>query len=274
MEGTMKTRVGTWTRIGLVVLGVVAVPGLAVWGQAFPGPFVNLTAGGLAPLPPAPPQGAWGEVIYANQRWIVVQNSDGQQFPIAADSIDQFLVRWPITLNALTPASWVEVTGDDLGSMSIRTTHIDVYEGTDKTLVEPTYKSLLPFNREVTTIDPTYQRMMNTFDIASQIRLYGWAYPIQPGGNGIPGQLYAVGNVLQADPLRIGVPGDNFVSIFPADGGNMTMSQVTRGTPSFAQSGDSVFLTTLDRNAKTLVLSQLVLYKKIPFREFSPPVAP
>src|SRR3979490_2489785 len=81
--GTMKIRVGTWTRIGLVLLGVVAVPGLAALGQAFPGPLVNLTAGGLVPLPPPPPPGAWGEVIFANERWIVVQNSEGQQFPIA-----------------------------------------------------------------------------------------------------------------------------------------------------------------------------------------------
>ena len=267
----MKTRVGTWTRIGLVLLGVATVvPGQVVWGQAFPGPYVNLTAGGLVPLPPTPPRGAWGEVIFANEKWVVVQNSEGQQFPIAADSINQFLVRWPTALNALTRQSWVEVTGDDIGSMSLRTTHVDVYEGTDRSLVEPTYKSLLPFNRVVTTIDPTYQRMMNTFDIASQNTLYGWAYPIDPGGaNGIPGQLYAVGNVLQINPLRIGVPGDNFVSIFPAPGGNMSISQVTRGTPTFAQSGDSVFLTTVDRNAKTLILSQMVLYKKIPYKDFA-----
>jgi len=265
------TRVGTWTRIGLVLLGCLAVPGQVVWGQAFPGPFVNLTAGGLTPLPPTPPRGAWGEVIFANERWIVVQNSEGQQFPISADSIDQFPVRWPIAPNALTPASWIEVTGDDIGSMRIQSAHIDVYEGTDRALVQPTYRSLLPFNRAVTTIDPTYNRMMNGFDIAGQNTLYGWAYPIDPGENGIPGQLYAVGNVVQLNPfLQIGVPGDNRISILPAPGGNMSMSQVTRGTPTFAQSGDSVFLTTADRNAKTLVLSQLVLYKKIPIREFSP----
>jgi len=266
----MRSRLGTWTRIGLVLLGVAAVPSLVAWGQAFPGPLNNLTAGGLAPLPPPPPRGAWGEVIMANERWIVVQNNEGQQFPIAADSINQFLVRWPITLADLTPQSWIEATGDDIGSMSIRTAHIDVYEGTDRALVEPTYKSLLPFNRVVTTIDPTFQRMMNAWDVAGQNTLYGWAYPINPGTNGIPGQLYAVGNALQTNPLRIGVPGENVVSIFPQLGGNFSMSQVTRGTTSFAANGDSVFLTTVDRNAKSLVLSQLVLYKKIPLKDYAP----
>src|SRR4051812_12826321 len=125
----MKIRVGSWAGIGLVLLGVAAVPRLPVWGQAFPGPFVNLTAGGLVPLPPPPPRGAWGEVIFANERWIVVQNNQGQQFPVSADSINQFLVRWPSTLNALTHQSWVEATGTDAGSMTVRTSHVDVYEG-------------------------------------------------------------------------------------------------------------------------------------------------
>src|SRR6516162_9994910 len=38
-------------------------------------------------LPQLPPQGAWGEVINATPRWIVIQNHSGQQFPIALDDI-------------------------------------------------------------------------------------------------------------------------------------------------------------------------------------------
>src|SRR3954451_1041348 len=104
----MKIRWGAGILFGVVLLGVAAVPGLPVWGQAFPGPEVNLTAGGLVPLPPPPPRGAWGEVIMANERWIVVQNHEGQQFPIAAESINQFLVRWPTNFESLTNQSWVE----------------------------------------------------------------------------------------------------------------------------------------------------------------------
>src|SRR5215218_3959773 len=255
----MKIRVGTWAGIGLVLLGVVAVPWLPVpvWGQAYPGPLVNLTAGGLVPLPPRPPQGAWGEVIMANERWLVVQNNQGQQFPIAAETIQQFLVRWPTTLSALTNQSWIEATGTDAGSMTVRTAHIDVYEGADRSLVQPTYRSVLDFNRVVTTIDPSFQRMMNAFDVAGQNTLYGWAYPINPGEDGIPGQFYVVGNALQVNPVRVGVPGNNVVTILPEGGDNLSVSQVTRGTPSLAQNGDYVFLTPVDRNAKSLVLSQL-----------------
>jgi|GEM_PF-2228598 len=269
----MGSRLGSWARVGLLLAGIVASGAQASWGQAFPGPEVNLSAGGLTPLPPAPPRGAWGEVIFANERWIVIQNMEGQQFPVSVDSIDQFLVRWPMAFGDLSPQSLVEVTGDDIGSMSMRAAHVDVYEGGDRTLVTPDYRSVLPFGRPVTTIDPTYQRMMNTFDIAAQNTLYGWAYPISPGTNGIPGRFYAVGNALRVNPLRIGVPGDNVVTIFPAPGGELTISQVTRGSSLFAQSGDSVFLTPVERNAKSLVLGQMVLYKKIPLRQFTPPAA-
>src|SRR5271168_2349924 len=49
-------------------------------------------------LPQLPPQGAWGEVINATARWIVIQNHSGQQYPISTDDIGEFLVRWPANL--------------------------------------------------------------------------------------------------------------------------------------------------------------------------------
>lgn len=206
----------------------------------------------------------------ATDKWIVVQNHLGQQFPIAADSINQFLVRWPYSLAALTNQSWVEAMGIDLGSNTVQTNHIDVYEGTDRSLVQPTYRSVLPTNRVVTTIDPTFQRLMNAFDITAQNQLYGWAYPIPPGGNGIPGSLYVVGNALSRGPLQLGIPGNNMAAVVPDNAGNLTISQVTRGTPALARKGDFLFLTPVSLNPKTLILAQLVLYKKIPLSQFSP----
>lgn len=264
----MKIRIGIRTRVGLLLLAVASIPWLSAWAQNFPGPWVNLTAGGIIPLPPPPPEGAWGEVIMSNSKWLVIQNHEGQQFPVAWDSVQQYLVRWPTQASALTNNSLVEAVGLDVGSNTIQTDHIDVYEGTDQTLVTPTIRSLLPANREVTVIDPTFQRLMNGFEIANQNTLYGWAYPIDPGTNGIPGQLYLVGNALHVNPLQIGVPGNNIAAIVN-DAGPITMTQVTRGTPSFAQKGDFVFLTPVDLTAKTLVLEQLVLYKKIARNKFT-----
>lgn len=273
----MTIRKVGWVRLGLGLglLGMAAalasVPGPSVWAQAFPGPWVNLTAGGLQPLPPPPPEGAWGEVIMANAGWLVVQNHQGQQFPVAMDSVSQFLIRWPTSLAALTNASLIEAIGADLGSNTLSTSHIDVFEGSDQTLVSPGYNSILSYNRAVTTIDPGFNRFMNAFDIAAQNQLYGWAYPINPGYGSlnIPSQLHVVGNAINLNPIRVGLPGNNFATILPA-GGNLTMTQVTRGSSSFAQKGDIVFLMPVQVNPKSLVLSQLVLYKKIPRSQYVP----
>jgi hypothetical protein len=273
----MKIRGVGWVRLGLALglLGIAAawasVSGPTVRAQNFGGAWTNLTAGGLLPLPPPPPEGAWGEVIMANAKWIVIQNHQGQQFPIAMNSVNQFLVRWPTSLNALTNASLVEAIGADFGSNTLSTTHIDVFEGSDQTLVSPGYTSILAGNRAVTAIDPGFNRYMNGFDIAAQNQLYGWAYPVNPGmESSNPSQLHVVGNAINLNPLQVGLPGNNRAIIVPAPGGNMTMSQVTRGSSSFAQKGDIVFLMPIQVAPKSLILSQLVLYKKMPRAEFAP----
>src|SRR5271166_6327562 len=76
-------------------------------------------------LPQLPPQGAWGEVINGTTRWIVVQNHSGQQFPIAIDDIQEFLIRWPTSMNDLNPngQSLVEAVGQDAGSNVVRVNH-------------------------------------------------------------------------------------------------------------------------------------------------------
>jgi hypothetical protein len=218
------------------------------------------------PLPPPPPRGAFGEVIFANAKWLVVQNEAGQQFPVAADSIGQFLIRWQAGVRDLSPAVLVEAVGIDQGGMTIRTDHIDIFSGSDMALVRPGYTSVLPINKPVTAIDPTYQRWMSAYDIAAQNTVYSWVYPTFTGDNGIPGQMHAVGTPLAMNPLRLGVTGNNFVTVVPANPGVMSITQVTQGSPSFAKKGDTAFLTPVQgRSAvgeKSLNLSQVVLYKK------------
>src|SRR5580658_1610045 len=78
-------------------------------------------------LPQLPPQGAWGEVINVTSQWIVIQNHSGQQYPIAANEIGEFLVRWPTSLDALGPNSVVEAVGHDAGSNTVEVNHVDVF---------------------------------------------------------------------------------------------------------------------------------------------------
>jgi hypothetical protein len=280
-ERSMSIHGTWWKRFGLTFLvaaGVVATLRVPAGAQPpargnNPNPAFNAPDLDQGPinLPPTPPQGAWGEVIMANSKWMVVQNHQGQQFPIATDAVNQFLVRWPTSLAALSPESVIEAIGPDLGSNLMRTDHVDVFEGSDRTLVMPTYTSLLPNNRLVTAIDPGFNRFMNGFDIGAQNLLYGWAYPVMGGELGIPARLHVVGTAIGVNPLRISVLGNNFATILPAEPGIMSVTQVTRGSSSFAEKGDLVYLMPTELTSRTVVLSQLVLYKKLPLRQFRMP---
>jgi hypothetical protein len=269
-----------WGRLVLASVALAAVPAVLLPIRAQqPGrgnnnnnnanqPVFPNPAEGPTMLPPAPPQGAWGEVVMANTKWLVVQNHLGQQFPIAMDAVSQFLIRWPTSVDQLTRESWIEAIGPDIGSNTLQTDHVDVFEGADRSLVTPTFASLLPNNRLVTTIDPGFNRFMNGFDIGAQNLLYGWAYPVMPNVLGIPARIHVVGNVISSSPLRASVLATNFVTVLPADPGVMAITQVTRGDSSFADKGDLVFLMPTDLTQRSVVLSQLVLYKKIPLRQF------
>ncbi len=266
-------------RLALTVLAAVLVITAfhTVRAQRNPPANNNIPALAQGPvnLPPPPPRGAWGEVIFANPRWMVVQNHQGQQFPIAMDAVAQFLIRWPTTLDALTNQSVIEAIGQDVGSNTLQTDHIDVFEGSDRSLVSPTYATLLPNNRLVTAVDPGFNRFMNGFDIGAQNLLYGWAYPISQDQlvNGLSQRLHVVGHVLAVNPVvRVEVVGNNFANVTPVDAGGVTITQMTRGDTAFAEKGDLVYLMPTDTTARTVVLSQVVLYKKVPLRAFRMPI--
>jgi hypothetical protein len=220
-------------------------------------------------LPHLPPQGAWGEVINVTSRWIVIQNHSGQQYPISADDIGEFLVRWPMTLEGLGPQSVVEAVGTDAGSNTVEVSHVDVFEGSDRSLVQPTYNNLLPNNMIVTAVDPGFNRLMNGWDYAGQSQLYGWAYPTgMGGGNVAPIRLHVVGTVIQRYPLQVSLPGNNFATVVAGANVQFSMSQVTRGALDAVRKGDYAFLMPQQINPRGLVVSQLVLYKTIQLRQF------
>ncbi|WP_205678734.1 hypothetical protein [Aquisphaera insulae] len=236
-----------------------------------PGLTIDSVVGRPRGLPDLPPEGAWGEVINVTSRWIVIQNHSGQQFPIALDDVREFLIRWPARFDELNQQSVVEAVGQDAGSNVVRTSHLDVFEGEDRDLVSPTYNSILPNNMVVTTLDPGFNRFMNAWDYAGQNMLYGWAYPVPSNTNGIPSRLHVVGNVLgllQGPVVRIGLPGNNFATIGPDASGQMTISQITRGTSALTRKGDYAFLMPIQITPRGVIVSQLVVYKKVTYRQF------
>jgi len=221
-------------------------------------------------LPPAPPEGAWGEVINVTDRWIVLQNHAGQQFPIALDDVQEFLIRWPGRADLISPEALVEAVGFSPGSNIIRTDHVDYFEGADRTLVAPTYAEILPNNMAVTTIDPGFNRYMNAWDYGGQNLLYGWAYPIPAGLQGNPARLHVVGSLLFPQPMQLAIPGNNVATVLPENAGGMTVTQITRGDARYVRKGDFAFLMPIEARLRGLRVAQLVVYKPMPLRQFNP----
>jgi hypothetical protein len=241
-------------RLRRAVGAAIAALGLALPSDA-QGPRLDFEQiiGNPRGVPQLPPQGAWGEVINVTPRWLVIQNHAGQQFPIAVDDIGNFLIRWPSTLADLGPQSVVEAVGLSLGSNVVETPHIDVFEGGDRALIQPTYD---------TGFDGT---MINWVFATQNNLLNGWAYPLSSNVPGVTtARIHVVGTVIERSPLRLSVPGNNFATIVPAANAQLTVTQVTRGSINAARKGDYAFIMPVSITPRGLVVSQLVLYKTVP----------
>src|SRR4051794_4680934 len=113
----LDRRPGTGLVLLLLSCGLVAGGGVLAQDR---GIAFDAVVGQPRGLPQLPPDGAWGEVINVTSRWIVVQNHSGQQFPIAIDDVQDFLIRWPTSIDALNAQSMVEAVGQTPGSNVVR----------------------------------------------------------------------------------------------------------------------------------------------------------
>ncbi len=264
----MKIRV----RLGIAwAVGMLFAAGLGLQARAQVGllgsPLPNGGDGVFNTFNPAgmqqariPVSGSWGEIITVTPRWMVVQNQMGQQFPIAADRVGQFLVRWPYSTDQLSPQSMIEVLGPNgAGTHTVIADHIDVYEGSAQSLVSPTMSNLVGNNRSLNFIDIDQQ---NT---------YGIVYYMSPEEYAMPNRLHVVGPFQGAGngQLQIAGPGMNWFTVQPSVNG-MSVTQVTLGSNSYARRGDLVYLVPQNVGPRSVDVSQLVLYKKIPLRMFQP----
>ena len=276
----MRRSRGPWARLlaslgSLCLVAALAMAGAArgqiqnfVNGQ---GPLVfDRIVGQPMGLPNLPPQGAWGEVINVTPRWIVIQNHAGQQFPVSVDDINEFLIRWPISLDVLNNAAVIEAVGADQGNNLLQTSHVDVFLGADQTLVRPTYNSLIPTNNAGSSMNAGMFGYINPFQVGGQYMLYGWGYPYAPVYSGLPTRLHVVGNLINRSPLQIAIPGNNIATALPAPGQGFSITQVTRGDIKYVRKGDYTFLLPQQVGQRGLILSQLVLYKSMPLRMFNP----
>ena len=221
-------------------------------------------------------QGMWAEVISSTARWMVIQSQDGHQFPIAADRIKQYLVRWPSSINDLSPTSMVEATGIRTSSAAMMTDHIDVYEADAQNLVSPTIQSVAgpgqvagfghTSNFGFIDFESLNFGSQNWTEMPSA-GVVNWTETPNVGGGGM--LLHVVGRSTAINPVQLSGFGPGSIMVAPGQNG-MSVTQVTLGTMSYAKKGDLVHLTADGASARGLDVSQLVLYKKIPLRRFQP----
>jgi hypothetical protein len=260
----IRVRLGIAAALGLLIAVSSGFRAQAQVGIVTPNPYGadgaynTFNSGGLQQVR-IPPQGFWAEIITVTPKWMVVQNEIGQQFPIASDRVGQFLIRWPYSTNELTPASMIEVTGPEAGSNVIIADHIDVYEAEAQSLVSPAVNNLYGYNRTVSAFDTDQQNS------------YGVVYWMSPEEYAIPSRMHIVGNSMAVggDPVRVAGFGQNWYTIQPSVNG-MSVTQVTLGNNSYARRGDLVYFVPMNVGPRSVDVSQLVLYKKIPLRNFQP----
>jgi hypothetical protein len=199
-------------------------------------------------------QGEWLQVLTVTDNWLVLQNEQGQQFPVSLDAVRLFAMRWPSSPERISPADLVEVTGLDLGSNRISTDHVDIYKGAARALVTPTIQQIVGYNRVLTFFDIERQNTLG----------FNYQYLLTPEELRMPYRLHIVSNAVSIAPLQLSVGGNNAIAILP-DAGGMTMSEVTRGVIRLVRPGDIAFvLPILDQSTpRSLVLDQLVVYKSV-----------
>ena len=209
----------------------------------------------------AGPDGSgWARVLTVTDNWLVLENEQGQQFPVNLDSVALFVMRWPTSPDRLNGQDLVEVTGINLGTNQVRADHVDVFSGQARGMVTPTYQSIIGNGRVLTPADIERQRL---FGRALQ-------YELQVGEEFLPAQLHVVGPPANAAPLQIEIGGNNAVTVVPA--GGFSMTQVTAGVPRYVAPGDVAHVVPIPERAtpRSLSISELVIYKSIPLDQFGP----
>jgi hypothetical protein len=205
--------------------------------------------------PYIPPRGDWLQVLTATDRWLVLQNAQGQQFPVSYEAVDIFVMRWPISLDRIGPADLVEVNGIDLGTNKVGTDHIDVFRGSARNLVTPTFQRLVGFNRVVTLFDIERQNVFG----------YNFQYALTPEELMMPSRYHVVSTAMSVNPFLLAAGGNNALEVVASPDG-LSMAEVTAGVPSYVRAGDVAYVVPIldETTPRTLTLSQLVIYKNVP----------
>lgn len=198
----------------------------------------------------------WAEVLSVTPKWIVLQTADGRQYPVAADSLGRFIVRWPIQPSMVSPTALVEVEGASPSVNVILTDNVEVYEGAARGFVTPSF--LTPTDAGILRqYDATY-----TFGFDSMNQFWSM-YPSQPAVamQNMPLMTYMVAPVVNIMPLMLGTPANQILRVAPANGRSYNMTRIVVGTLDQLRQGDLVYAVPQTATPKGMGLEVMIVYK-------------
>jgi hypothetical protein len=205
----------------------------------------------------------WAQVVTVTPRWLILQDRDGRQYPVSTDAVRLFVIRWPTSLDRISPTALVEATGVEQVANRLIAPTLDVYEGAARSLVSPGVISV--------GVDG---RMSHPIDYLYNPEVYGGPFPgmdapIQSGPFTGPVRTHIVGPLVNRLPVQIAIGGNNVKTVLPAAAG-FFLSQVTPGSAGMVKPGDLVYFQAFGAQPTTLMLGQLVVYKAMPIDQFAP----
>lgn len=203
----------------------------------------------------------WAEVVSVTPKWLVLRDEEGKEYPVSVDAIGLFICRWPTTLDRIGTGALVEATGVDAQSNRLMTDHIDVYEGSARTLVRPGLLMVYGNGRGWRPIDFTFNA-----DVYGD-PFPGLGAPIQGGVNTGPQRMHIVGPLVSKAPVMVAWEGNNAMLVVGGPAG-VSLSQITPGSINYVRPGDLAYFAAQDARPKSLVLEQLVIYKAMPLDQF------
>jgi hypothetical protein len=204
----------------------------------------------------------WAEVLSVTPKWLVLQNQKGEQYPVSFEAVGLFLIRFPTTVDRIAPDALVEATGVDRGSNRIGVDHVDVFEGGARGMVAPGLLYITGSGRSYRPIDFTFN------SDAYGDPFPGLGPPIQGGVNTGPAMTHLVGPVLNRFPLILGIEGNNRIVVLPLTPAGFSVSRIVPGSPGLVRPGDLVFFSAVEARPKSLILEQLIVYKRLPADQF------
>jgi len=246
-NGRVRRRVTPLTAC-LVAIMVFGLGGASIPAQSFP------------PVTPPvlPSSGFWTEVITVTPGWLVLQDSLGRQYPLAATAAGLYTIRALVGPGQIPPNSLAMVFGTELPNSMIGADHVDLLEGPLRLGARPGFERVL-----ANGLSQEEFAILNASPLLRPLLAPSPILALAP-----PSFNFLVGPLVSAAPVQVASPGSNQIFTIVANNRPPRIFRVNRVAGDFKPIavGDLVYVVPAPRQAlspRTLVPSEITVYKNL-----------